>query len=424
MLPPEGPDEDGGGSGPPLPPEDRLWRHPSEIGAGAILPPGPPVVSPAAPAAPAPRRAPSSWLVGAVSGVAGAALTLGVLAGTGGLDRQVNRTQVVERVAPIPASTLPVSSPPGADAPASVAALAAAVRPAVARLEVTRAPTSDAPDAETTTTLGSAVVFRDDGYLLTSADLVDHSLRIAVVLDGGRAADGRIVGTDPLTDVAVLSIEATGLDSAVLGSAEDLSVGQPALVVGSATTAGQPPAVTSGIVSALGRTLENDGGDPPRHGLIQTDAPLDPAATGGPVLDRRGAVVGISTDPPADSAGEGLSFAVPIDTARRVAGQIILTGAVHHPWLGIEGSDLAAGEADALQLAGGARVATVTEGSPADVAGLEVDDVITAVGETRVTSMADLVVHLREQQPGDVVLIAYRRAGQPGFCIATLAERT
>ena len=423
MLPPEGPDEDGGGSGPPLPPEDRLWRHPSEIGAGAIPPPRPPVGSPAAPVPPSARGAPSAWLVGAVSGVAGAALTLGVLAGTGGLDAEVNRTQVVERVAPIPASTLPVSSPPGADAPGSVATLAAAVRPAVARVEVTRAAAADAPEAETTTTIGSAVVFRDDGYLLTSADLVDHSLRIVVVLDGGRATDGRIVGTDPLTDVAVLAIEETGLDTAVLGTADDLTIGQPALVVGSANTPGALPAVTAGIVSALGRTLETDGDRPPRHGLIQTDAPLDPAATGGPVLDRRGAVVGITTDPPAAATGDGLSFAVPIDTARRVAGQIILTGSVHHPWLGIEGSDLRAGEADALQVAGGARVATVSEGSPADLAGLETDDVITAVGETRVTSMADLVVRLREHQPGDVVLISYQRAGQAGFCVATLTER-
>lgn len=422
MLPPEGPDEDGGGSGPPLPPEDRLWRHPSEIGAGAVPPPGPPVGS-AAPPPPASRGASSSWLVGAVSGVAGAALTLGVLAGTGGLDREVNRTQVVERVAPIPASTLPVSSPPGADVPGSVATLAAAVRPAVARVEVTRAATAGAPGAETTTTIGSAVAFRDDGFLLTSADLVDHSLRIVVVLDGGRATDGRIVGTDPLTDVAVLSIEETGLDTAVLGTAEDLTVGQPALVVGSASTPGALPAVTAGIVSALGRTLGAEGDAPPRHGLIQTDAPLDPTATGGPVLDRRGAVVGITTAPPTSVTGHGLSYAVPIDTARRVAGQIIGTGSVHHPWLGIEGSDLRAGEADAFQLAGGARVATVSEGSPADLAGLQADDVVTAVGETRVTSMAELVVRLREYRPGDVVLLSYQRAGQPGFCVATLAER-
>lgn len=430
MLPPEGPDDDGGGLGPPLPPEDRLWRHPSELGAGAARPAGPPLVpAPPAPARAA-RRSTSPWLVGAVAGLAGAGLTVASLAATGAFDDQVIRQQVVERVAPSPASTLPVSAPPGQTGSPSVASLAAGVGPAVARVEVTRTATPDTAGGEgtttagTTTVVGSAVVFRDDGYLLTSADLVDHSLAIGVVLGDGQAQQGRLVGTDPLTDIAVLRVEAVGLTPAVLGSADDLAVGQPTLIVGSATTPGAGPAVTTGIVSALERTLEADGGGtPPRHGMIQTDAPLDPAATGGPLVDRRGAVVGITTDPPGAATGQGLSFATPIDTARRVAGQIILTGAVHHPWLGIEGSDLDARHAGDLQLAGGAQVATVAEGSPAETAGLAPDDVITAVGDVRIASMADLVVELREHDPGDVVLIAYRRGDRAGFCVATLAER-
>ena len=435
MLPPDGPDgpeDDGGGLGPPLPPEDRLWRHPSELGAGAARPVGPPIAPvTAAPAPTAARRGASPWLVGAVAGLAGAALTVAALGAGGAFDDQVIRQQVVERVAPSPASTLPVSATPGQTASPSVASLAASVGPAIARVEVTRATTATTGDgaaadagASTTTTVGSAVVFRDDGYLLTSADLVDHNLSIGVVLGDGRALPGRLVGTDPLTDVAVLEVDGAGLTTAVLGSADDLAVGQPTLIVGSATTPGAGPAVTSGIVSALGRTLETDaGGTPPRHGMIQTDAPLDPAATGGPLLDRRGAVVGITTDPPDSIAGDGLSFATPIDTARRVAAQIILTGAVHHPWLGIEGSDLDARHAGDLQLAGGAQVATVAEGSPADRAGLVPDDVITAVGDERIASMADLVVQLREHDPGDVVVLAYRRGDRLGFCVAMLAER-
>ncbi len=434
MLPPEGPDDDGGGLGPPLPPEDRLWRHPSELGSGAARPAGAPLVTaPTAPGA-APRRPASPWLIGAVAGLAGAGLTLASLTATGAFDDQVIRQQVVERVAPSPASTLPVSAPPGQTGLPAVATLAAGVGPAVARVEVTRTSTPDTAVGDgtgagaagdgTTTAVGSAVVFRDDGYLLTSADLVEHSLAIGVVLGDGQARQGRLVGTDPLTDVAVLQVEAVGLATAVLGSAVDLAVGQPTLIVGSATTPGADPAVTTGIVSALGRTLEADGGGaPPRHGMIQTDAPLDPAATGGPLVDRRGAVVGITTDPPDAATGEGLSFATPIDTARRVADQIILTGAAHHPWLGIEGSDLDARHAGDLQLAGGAQVATVTEDSPAETAGLAPDDVITAVGDVRIASMADLVVELREHDPGDVVLIAYRRGDVAGFCVATLAER-
>ena len=267
------------------------------------------------------------------------------------------------------------------------------------------------------------MAFRDDGYLLTSADLVAHSVAVVVILGDGTPRNGRVVGADPLTDVAVVQVDADGLATAVLGSVEDLAVGQPTLIVGSGGGTGGDPAVTSGIVSALGRSLPaTDAGAPTRHDLIQTDAPLDPSATGGALVDRRGAVVGITTDPPDDTAG-GLSFAIPIDTARAVADEIILTGTAHHAWLGIEGSDVEARRADDLQLAGGAQVATVAEGSPADVAGLAPDDVITSVDAVTVTSMADLVVELRRHEPGATILIAFVRDGRPGFAVAHLGER-
>ena len=416
MTLPEGPDEDGEDLTPPLPPEDRLWRHPSELGAAALATPTAP--APAARAA----RPPSPWLVGAVAGLTGAVATLAVVVAFGGFDDGggVERT-VVERVAVAPTATLPVSigEPPGGDE--AVATVTAGISPALARVEVTRAPAADA--ANETTTTGSAVVFRDDGYLLTSADLVAHSVAVAVILGDGRPRAGRVVGMDPFTDVAVIQVEANGLATAVLGSVDDLAVGQPTLIVGSAGGTGDGPAITSGIVSALGRSLPaTDTGSPTRHDLIQTDAPLDPSATGGALVDRRGALVGITTDPP-DETASALSFAIPIDTARAVADEIILTGTAHHAWLGIEGSDVEARRADDLQLAGGAQVATVAEGSPADEAGLAPDDVITSVDAVTVTSMADLVVELRRHEPGATILIAFVRDGRTGFAVAHLGER-
>jgi len=196
-----------------------------------------------------------------------------------------------------------------------------------------------------------------------------------------------------------------------------------ALIIGSAPTPGADPALTSGIISALRRTILADpSGTPTRHDMIQTDAPLDPSATGGALLDARGTVVGITTDPPDGVAVEGLSYATPIDTALAVADQIITTGSAHHPWLGIEGSDIEARTADDLQLAGGAMVATVTEASPAAAAGLAPNDVIISVGDVTVTSMADLVVELRDHFPGEIVLITYVRDGRLGIGIATLGE--
>lgn len=411
MLPPEVPDEDGDELGPPLPPEDRLWRHPSEIGAAR---------SAQAMRAPPLRRGRASlWLVGMIAGLTGALATLALVAVSGGLDHRVVEHDVVERVASAPPATLPVGIQRDADA--GVEALATQVAPAIARLEIAR-PTPGGAGGPTTAT-GSAVVFRDDGYLLTSADLVAGATSVGVILADGSIQDGTVVGADPLTDVAVLKVDGDGLPTAVLGSVHDLAVGQVTAIIGSAPAPGEDPSLTAGIVSALGRTIMADaGGAPTRHDMIETDAPLDPVATGGALLDGRGAVVGITTDPPDDLALDGLSFATPIDTARAVAGDIIATGSVHHPWLGIEGSDIEARTADDLQLAGGARVATVAEGSPAAVAGLAPDDVITSVGAVTVTSMAALVVELRRHEPGETVLIAYLRDGRPGLCVAHLGE--
>lgn len=412
MVPPEGPDEDGGELGPPLPPEDRLWRHPSEVGAAALS---------ARSAPPTGRRWRASlWLVGAVAGLTGAMATLALVALSGGLDDRVVEHDVVERVATAPPATVPIGIQGNADE-VSVEALATQVAPTIARLEVARPAAGGGGD--TTTATGSAVVFRDDGYLLTSADLVVGATAVGVILADGSIQDGTVVGADPLTDVAVLKVDGDGLPTAVLGSVDDLAVGQVTAIIGSAPAPGQDPSLTAGIVSALGRTIMADaGGTPPLHDMIETDAPLDPAATGGALLDGRGVVVGITTDPPDDVVPDGLSFATPIDTARAVAEDIITTGSVHHPWLGIEGSDIEARAADDLQLAGGARVATVAEGSPAAVAGLVPDDVITSVGAVTVTSMAALVVELRRHEPGETVLIAYLRSGRPGLCVAHLGE--
>ena len=359
------PDDDGPDSGPPLPPEDRLWRHPSELGAAALGTMDRPGSE---------RR---TWPLVGLAALVGAGATLVVVAAVGGLGERVVTRDVVERVAVAPVATLPVATL----APESVGDVAEGVSPAVVRLEI------DTGDDDGGHVTGSGVLFRDNGYLLTSAHVVRGSASIDVILASGETHEGELVGSDPLTDIAVVSIDVEDVPTAVLGSADQLAVGDPAVALGSPMALEGGPSLTVGVISALGRTVVPDGdGAVPLHDMIQTDAPIAPGSSGGALLDRRGAVVGITTAVSLDGAGvQGLGFATPIDVARSVANDLIITGQAHHPWLGIEGADVDAETAADLDVEGGAIVQTVAGGSPADRAGLDVDDVITGVGGERIT---------------------------------------
>ena len=391
-------DDDDVGIGPPLPPDDRLWRHPSELaswGSGAAS---------RAPSAAGGRGGGRSsvWPIAAVAGLVGAALCGGVLAATGTLSTEDGR-RVVEKVA-----VTPVMSSPSLGGEQGVAALVDKLGPTVVRLLITT-PAGTAP--------ASGVIFRDDGLLYTSAHEVAAATRIAVLLPDGRRFDGRLVGADLPTDVAVVSIDARGLAVAVLGTSDDLEVGSATLAVGSAGS-GRDPSVTTGIVSALDRRLDVEGES--LHGLIQTDAPIEAAWAGGPLVDASGAVIGITTDMGGD---RGFCFATPIDLVRRMADELLASGRITHAWLGIEGADLAEVEADRMGLSGGATVRKVMPGSPADQSGLAPADVITDVGGHTVASSSGLVLAMRQHKPGDEVVVGYWRDGRHHETTVTIAPK-
>jgi len=388
-------DDDVHGIVPPLPPDDRLWRHPSELATGG---PG----GPSHPAATGDRG--PAWPIALVAGLVGAALCGGVITVTGTLSDE-GRQRVVEKVAVTPV----VSSPMVRDE-RGVAALTEQVGPAVARLVVR----TDAGTAQ-----ASGVVFRDDGLLLTSAHGVAGATAITVLLHDGRRFDGELVGADMPTDVAVVSIEAEHLTVAVLGTSADLEVGSPTIAVGSPSDAGTDPSVTTGVVSATERRLDVDGES--LHGMIQTDAPIGPGWSGGPLVDATGAVIGITTD----LAGErvGFGFATPIDLVRRIADELVASGKVAHGWLGIEGADLTAAQAEAMGVPGGVMVRGVTSRSPAARIGLAPDDVITDVGGHQVASSSGLVVAVRQHKPGDEVVVGYWRNGGHHESTVTIDER-
>ncbi len=290
----------------------------------------------------------------------------------------------------------------------AVVAVAESVGPSVASLGVMRRVRGGQVPAGA----GSAVALTPDGYLLTSAHVVGRNAR------GGRAtfADGReerftVVGRDPLSDLAVLRVEGSSLEAAMLGRAEDLRVGQ--LVVAIGNPHGLGGSVTAGVVSALGRSLPARSRRAGRiiDNVIQTDASLNPGSSGGALADSRGRVVGISTA----VAGVGLGLAVPInDSTQRLINELIREGRVRRAYLGIAGGPRPVPPKDRGR-AGAERcveVVEVVEGSPAARAGIRAEDLILAVDGTQITRVEDLQHLMVADLIGVPVTVRLLRAGR------------
>ena len=366
---------------------ERIWLHPSEL--GSLLPPA----AGAAPGEPRRRRRRGrsrSLTVPVLSGMIGAALSLGILVLAGGLDRP-SADRVVERVTSLPVHDLA--------APDGISALAAAVAPAIVALRATT-PTGDR--------FGSGLVFRSDGHVLTNFHLVDGATSIELTCADGQSHPAHQAGADPETDLAVLSlVEDTVMEPAVLGSARALRVGQTAIVVGAPGGPQGSPSVTAGVIAGIGEVVEVAGH--PLYDMISTDAMIGPRASGGPLVDRSGAVVGITTR---TGNGDGsLSLVIPIDLARRVAEQLIAVGRVTYPWLGVSGTDLDPWTAKEYGVGTGTLIRRVTPKSPADQSGLKVQDVVTAVENLPISTMNELMMLVRRHDPGDRVDLTVVRSG-------------
>ncbi|HVF33572.1 MAG TPA: trypsin-like peptidase domain-containing protein [Acidimicrobiales bacterium] len=394
-------DDEGLGDEPPasplLPPDDRLWRHPSEVVAGA---PGS-VRGAGAGATRAPGR-PSVVTVVALTSCLSVLLTVGIVA----VVRPFRERVPVARPATVPVSVT-TSVPDGSStaAAASVAALAAQVRPAIAQVV--------ARTAAGERSWGSGVLVRADGLLLTANHVVDGAEVVRVVLDDGRELVARLVGGDPDTDVAVLDLEGDGYPTATLAdSRDDLKVGDRTITIGasSGTTGAGSPLVRVSMVSAMNQEAGIDG----RRfvDVIRTDSAVEPGCSGGAVVDTDGRVVGIAMSNMSTAEG-ATGFATPIDVAWSVAEQLVATGKVTRAWLGIDGDD----HED------GAVVRSVRPGGPAHLAGLRADDVIVAIDGTAVPSIAAVVVRLRSYRPGQQLTVRLQRAGGPLDVAVTLGEK-
>jgi S1-C subfamily serine protease len=261
-----------------------------------------------------------------------------------------------------------------------VTAVARRLSPSVANLRVTRGRREGG---------GSGVVITPDGFVLTSAHVVEGAARGVASFVDGRELAVEVVGSDPLSDLAVLRIDSNGLAAAVLGDAETLQVGQLVVAIGNPN--GFAGSVTAGVVSALGRSLPTRSGSATRivENVIQTDAALNPGNSGGALADGRGRLVGINTA----VAGVGLGLAVPLNgTTRRILSALHGDGRVRRGYLGIAGGTqpLPAPAAERLGRRGGIGVMDVVEGSPAAQAGLRAGDLIVGVGGQPVSRAGDL----------------------------------
>jgi serine protease Do len=255
----------------------------------------------------------------------------------------------------------------------------------------------------------TAVVIDPAGYLVTNQHVVDGAARLRVELADGRELQGEVVGGDPVTDLALVKVEAMGLPAVRLGRSEELRVGQIVLAIGNALGLPGGPTVSTGVVSALGRPLP--GSDFVFEGLIQTDAAINPGNSGGPLVDLSGAVVGINTA--MVPFAQGVGFAIPIHAVARIVDELRTKGRVIRPWMGVTVAELRPEVAlrYGLEVGSGLLVGEVVARSPAHKAGLKAGDVLTRVGPTEVRSVRDLVGALSNFPVGSDVEIGYRRKG-------------
>lgn len=269
-------------------------------------------------------------------------------------------------------------------------------------------PMGQMPSQRTERSQGSGVIFQSDGLILTNAHVVEGTERVSVGLQNGRRVEGRVVGRDRLTDLAVVRLSSAGpWPVAPLGNSDNLQVGDWAIAVGNPY--GLDNTVTLGIVSSLNRNARKLGITDKRLDLIQTDAAINPGNSGGPLLNANGEVVGINTLV-RTGPGAGLGFAIPINRARQISAQLISTGRASHPMIGV-GLDAVRNQAGE-ELRSGARVVAVQPGGPAAAAGLRPGDVITAVDDTRITGPSDVINAVERAGVGRSLRLRLLRGGE------------
>jgi S1-C subfamily serine protease len=265
---------------------------------------------------------------------------------------------------------------------------------------------------------GSGFILSSDGKIVTNAHVVEGVERVKITLKSGKALEGKVVGVDRVTDIAVVKVDAQNLPTVTLGNSDKLVQGEWAIAIGNPL--GLDNTVTVGIVSATGRSSSQAGIPDKRVSFIQTDAAINPGNSGGPLLNARGEVIGINTAIRANA--QGLGFAIPIQTASRITTQLFATGKVQHPYLGVQmiplTAELRAGIAkeptlrSKLTAKRGAVVMEVMPSSPAEVGGIEPGDVIIKVAGRSIDTPSDVQQQVEASKIGATLNLVVDRQGQ------------
>ncbi|MCD6420679.1 MAG: DegQ family serine endoprotease [Synergistetes bacterium] len=253
---------------------------------------------------------------------------------------------------------------------------------------------------------GSGFIISPNGYILTNNHVVRNAKEIIVTLSNGKRHKARVIGTDPTADIAVIKIKAKNLPTLPLGDSDKLQVGEWVITIGNPY--GLSHTVTVGVVSALGRTIREEGGY--FGNFIQTDAAINPGNSGGPLLNIKGEVIGINTA--IIPYAQGIGFAIPINTAKKIMNDLIKYGKVERGWLGVWIQQLSPSLIKAFKLpknTKGVLIADVMPGSPAEKAGIKRGDIITKVNDKTVESPGQLQVAIRSHKAGETVKITLLR---------------
>jgi putative serine protease PepD len=397
-------------------PDAPWWSQP---GTTAVLPtepppPAPPVASP--PPAGRSRRTGTAALL---------ALALVVGGGVGGGVAELlddDKAAVVNGTTALDTRQISSSLAKG-----SPEAAAATIAPSVVTVEVTGQVGSPFGGTQSQSDTGSGIIIRSEGYIVTNNHVVEAAVdggSVHVTLSDGRTVPATIVGTDPSSDLAVLKVDGiSGLTAATFAKSADLKVGQAVLAVGAPL--GLSNTVTQGIVSTLNRPVRTGESSNAQAVIdaVQTDAAINPGNSGGALVDLAGRVVGINSAiaTAGGTAGNiGVGFAIPSETAAKIADQIIRTGTATHSQIGVSVADAPSGTDGAPGL--GALIRQVLPTGPAAKAGVKVGDVVTKVDDRRVTDADSLIVAVRAHDPGTTVTLTLTRNGQTKTIKVTLTS--
>ena len=343
------------------------------------------------------------------------AMTSAALIGAGGVAAIAVALDDDPAPAAVPQVTVAAATPAARSTPSSITEIYEATSPSVVEITVSSSQTTPFGGSGEQQGQGSGFVYDAEGRVLTNHHVVDGAENVRVQFANGKTYEATVVGSDPSTDIAVLDVEAPRsiLKPLALADSAGLEVGEGVVAIGSPF--GLEQTVTAGIVSALNRQITS----PNNFAIddaIQTDAAINQGNSGGPLLDLTGKVVGVNSQIESQSGGnDGIGFAVPSNTAKRIAEAIIADGSVEYAYLGVATDDTADGE--------GAAIAEVRAGTPAAAAGLRAGDVVTRIGGEAVGSADELRRLIGARKPGDTVELTVQRGDGTTTIDVTLGSR-